>query len=206
MRALVRRPLNAAATCTLALAVAGAAGCAKGAISAEPAALPRHDDMEQPTLVIRRFTAGLSGTHAKNPDVKLAIGHDAEQVDEPVLVVDYPPPTGDEAGRDVWCDAEHDDWSGGQVVSFRAKPDHDVRLSVSFFARNRVVYTTWIDLRGGVWQPVRVRLDLIRPNPYFQRPDANLTAPIDVTEVKGIAFAPHDDVSGRLVITSILLF
>lgn len=76
---------------------------------------------------------------------------------------------------------------------------------MSFFDRNRVVYTTWVDLHGGVWQPVRVVFADLRPNPYFQPPDAETGAPIDVSEIKGIAFAPHSQASGQLLVTKIVL-
>ena len=46
------------------------------------------------------------------------------------------------------------------------------------------------------WGP----LDEIRPNPFFQPPDARTGRPIDVSDVKGIAFAPQDKTSGRLAI------
>jgi len=39
------------------------------------------------------------------------------------------------------------------------------------------------------------------PNPYFQPADARTGGPIDVSDVAGIAFAPHDQISGRLAIT-----
>jgi hypothetical protein len=75
-----------------------------------------------------------------------------------------------------------------------------LRLSVSFLDRNRVAYTTWTELKGGVWQSVRIPFDEMRPNPYFQPPDAKTGSPIDVSDVKGIAFAPHDQTAGRLTI------
>jgi hypothetical protein len=78
-------------------------------------------------------------------------------------------------------------------------------LSVSFLDRNRVAYTTWLELQGGTWQPVRVSFDEIRPNPYFQPPDARTGTRIDVSEVKGIAFAPRDGAAGRLAISTIVL-
>jgi hypothetical protein len=155
---------------------------------------------ENAVLVIQDYKAGLSGVHSANPEVKLSLGQDPELSGQPALVVEYPAPTDDPAGRDVWCDAEHRDWSKARAVAFRIKPEHSVKLSVSFFDRNRVAYTTWVELQGGVWQPVRVAFDQIRPNPYFQRPDAKTGAPIDVSEVNGVAFAPHDQSPGRLLI------
>jgi hypothetical protein len=75
-----------------------------------------------------------------------------------------------------------------------------LRLSVSFFDRNRVVYTSWADLKEGVWQPVRIAFDDLKPNPYFQPPGAKLGGPIDVSDVGWIAFAPQDRTSGRLAV------
>jgi hypothetical protein len=117
-----------------------------------------------------------------------------------VLIVEYPVPTDDPAGRDVQCAAENQDWTAGHAISFQVKPSHSVRLSLSFFDRNRVAYTAWTDLTGGVWQLVRIPFDEIRPNPFFQPSDAKAGAPLDVSEVKGIAFAPHDRSSGRLLV------
>jgi hypothetical protein len=120
-----------------------------------------------------------------------------------VLFVDYPPPSDDPASRDVWCDSENTDWTAGDAISFRIKPAAPLELSVSFLDRNRVAYTSWIELQGGVWQPVEIAFDTVRPNPYFQPPDAKTGLPIDVGEVKGIAFAPHDRAAGHLAIGKI---
>jgi hypothetical protein len=38
----------------------------------------------------------------------------------------------------------------------------------------------------------------MRPNPYFQPPGAKTGAPLDVSAVTFIAFAPQDRTSGRL--------
>jgi hypothetical protein len=37
-------------------------------------------------------------------------------------------------------------------------------------------------------------------HPFFQPPEAKTGSPLDVSEVKGIAFAPHDQTSGTLAI------
>ncbi len=79
--------------------------------------------------------------------------------------------------RQVWCDAENVDWRTGTAISFQIKALNPEKLSVSFFDRNRVVYTTWIELQGGVWQPVRILFNELHPNPYFQPPDAKTGAP-----------------------------
>ena len=151
-------------------------------------------------IVIQDYTDGLAGVRAANPDVHLSVGRDPSAPDDPMLLVEYPAPTGDPAARDVRCAAEHQDWTAGRAISFRIKPDHPVRLSVSFVDRNRVVYTTWTDLQGDVWQVVRIPFGEIRPNPYLQPLDAKAGTPLDVSDVKGIAFAPQDRVSGRLAI------
>ncbi|HTV18863.1 MAG TPA: carbohydrate binding domain-containing protein, partial [Polyangiaceae bacterium] len=136
--------------------------------------------------------------------VELSVGRPAFG-DEPVLLVAYPAPTADPAGRDVWCDAETLDWSKGRAVSFSVEPEHAMKLSVSFFDRNRVVYTTWIQLEAKLWQPVRVAFDAVQPNPYFQPPDAKQGGPIDVSEVQGIAFAPGDPAAGHLAVSQFML-
>jgi hypothetical protein len=150
--------------------------------------------------VIQSFRDGVGAVHAANPDLHLTVGRDPAIPDEPVLFVDYPVPTGDAGGRDVRCDAENRNWSGGRGISFQIRPAHALRLSVSFFDRNRVVYTSWADLKEGVWQPVRIAFDDMKPNPYFQPPDAKLGGPIDVSDVGWIAFAPQDRTSGRLAV------
>jgi len=72
-------------------------------------------------------------------------------------------------------------------------------------ARVDVVYTKWTELQGDVWQTVRVAFEDLRPNPYFQPPDAQAGAPIDVSEVKGVAFAPQDPKSGRLSVSKLIV-
>jgi hypothetical protein len=160
----------------------------------------------QPTspIVIRSYTDGLAGVRAANPNVRLSLDRDAAVPGEPVLIVEYPPPTADPAGRDVQCDAEIRDWSAGRAISFQIKPVHPMRLSVSFLDRNRVVYTAWTDLKGG-WQWVHVRFDEIRPNPYFQPPGAKAGAPLDVSDVTFVAFAPQDKTSGRLALSKFVV-
>jgi hypothetical protein len=180
-------------------------GCARTAPEAADLTLAPAASKEEPVTPIQTYKARLSGVRSRNPDVKLSVGNDPELGEEPVLFVTYPAPTDDPAGRDVWCDAENQDWSGGRAVSFSVKPDHAIKLSVSFFDRNRVVYTKWIELQAAAWQPVRVSFDEVRPNPYFQPPDAKSDAPIDVSEVKGIAFAPQDSKPGRLSISKFVV-
>ena len=117
-----------------------------------------------------------------------------------MLLVEYPAPTGNPAARDVRCDAEDQNWTAGRAISFEVKPANPLRLSVSFLDRNGVAYTAWTNLQGGVWQVVRIPFAEIRPNPYFQPPGAKTGAPLDVSDVKWIAFAPQDQAPGRLAI------
>jgi Carbohydrate binding domain (family 11) len=163
---------------------------------------PKNSTEAPPVIVIQDYREGLAGVRAANTDVHLSIDRDPSIPGERILIVEYPAPTGDPAGRDVQCVAITQDWTTGRAVSFRIKPDQAMRLSFSFFDRNRVVYTTWIDLRPGVWQSIRIPFDMMRPNPFFQPPDAKGGAPIDVSDVKGIAFAPQDNAPGRLAIGS----
>jgi hypothetical protein len=157
-----------------------------------------------PVAIIQDYRDGLSGVRHANPDVRVSVGRDTALPDQPVLVVDYPAPTDDPAGRDVQCDATARDWTGGRAIVFQVKPAHALRLSVSFFDRNGVVYTSWSDLKEG-WQTVRVAFDVIRPNPYFQPPGATLGAPLDVSDVRFIAFAPQDRTAGRLAISGFVV-
>ncbi len=128
-------------------------------------------------VVVQAYTDGLAGVRAANPEVHLRVGRDPTAMSEPVLFVGYPAPTADPAGRDVQCDAANQDWTGGRAVSFDVKPAQPLRLSVSFLDRNRVVYTAWTELKGGVWQRVRIPFDEIRPNPYFSFPTLSAARP-----------------------------
>ena len=165
-----------------------------------PSAVGRGRADDKPVTVIHAFAQGLAGVRAANPDVHLSVGRDPSFSDEPVLVVEYPAPGNDPAGRDVRCDAEHHDWSVGRAIAFQIKPSHALRLSVSFIDRNGVVYTSWVELQAGTWQRVRLAFDEMRPNPYFQPPSAKRGAPIDVSDVAFIAFAPQDRSTGSLSI------
>jgi len=174
------------------LALALAAGCAS--------AVTAFAGEKSSAIVIQSYERGLSAIRAANPAVKLSLGRDPSLPDGLVLSIDYPAPSGNPAGRDIWCDAENADWTRGHAISFQVKPDHAMRLSVSFQDRNRVAYTSWNELKGGVWQTVRIPFDQIQPNPYFQPPGANKGAPIDVSKVTSIGFAPQDPAAGRLAI------
>jgi hypothetical protein len=152
------------------------------------------------SIIVQDFSDELTGIRAANPEVHLRIDRDRSVSGERVLLVDYPGPTNDPAGRDVQCAARNQNWTGGRAITFQVKPEHAIRLSVSFVDRNGVVYSARVDLQGAVWQPVRIRFDEIRPNPFFQPPGAKTGAPLDVSDVKFIAFAPQDKTSGQLAI------
>jgi Carbohydrate binding domain (family 11) len=169
------------------------------ALRPQTAAAPGGGDAT-PATVIRAYGETLGGVCTAPPGVRLSVGRDSSLPDERVLIVEYPPPTKDPAGRDVQCAADNRDWTAGGAISFQINPEHAMRLSVSFLDRNRVAYTAWTELKGPGWQVVRIPLHEIRPNPFFQPPDANRGAPIDVSDVKFIAFAPQDPLSGRLTI------
>src|SRR5262249_27116726 len=126
----------------------------------------------KPVIVIQAYKDGLEGVRAANPDVHLSLGRDPSVSEDRVLVVEYPVPNKDPAGRDIQCAAEHQDWTSGRAISFQIKPTHQVKLSLSFIDRNRVAYIAWRELKGGVWQRVRIPFDEIRPNPFFQPPHA----------------------------------
>jgi len=134
-------------TSALLLLLAGSVGCSSPVRQPTQPSAFRAQSEEKLVQVIKGFAAGLAGVRAGNPAVKVSVGRDPA-VEESVLLVDYPRPTGDAAGRDVWCDAELRDWSEARALAFRVKPAHAVKLSVSFFDRNGVAYTTWVELRG----------------------------------------------------------
>jgi hypothetical protein len=150
--------------------------------------------------VIRSFDDRLAIACSANPDVKLRVVHYGALPEGAVLLVEYPAVSGNPAARDVWCDTERTDWSAGRALGFQVNPTRDMRLSVSFMDRNRVAYTSWTTLEGHSWQKVRIPFDAIRPNPYFQPPDAKIGAPLDVSEVRRIGFAPQDPEAGYLSI------
>jgi len=158
----------------------------------------------QPALVIHAFNRGLDGVVAASPSVRLSVTRDAS-IGQEVLLVEYREPTSDPAGRDVRCVVENQNWTAGKAIAFQVKADHPLRLSLSFIDRNGVAYTAWKDLKGSEWQAVRIPIDEIRPNPYFQPPGARTGAPIDVSEVKMIAFAPQDKAAGRLQISAMFV-
>jgi hypothetical protein len=158
----------------------------------------------QPALVIHSFNGGLDGVAAASPAMRLSVTRDAS-IGQQVLLVEYPAPTADPAGRDVRCAVENQNWTAGKAIAFVVKPDRSLRMSVSFIDRNGVVYTAWKELDGGEWQPVRIPFDKIQPNPYFQPPGAQTGAPIDVSEVRMIAFAPQDKAAGRLQISALFV-
>jgi hypothetical protein len=154
--------------------------------------------------VIQAYEHGTSAVRSANPDIELTIVRDAE-LDEPVLSVAYPESTGNPAGRDVWCDAEDRNWTEGRAISFKVRSDQALRLSVSFMDGNRVAYTHWLDVTGGAWQTMEIPFSDIKPNPYFQPPGADRTAPLDVSNVARLGFAPQTPGAGHLTIGPLLI-
>ena len=65
--------------------------------------------------------------------------------------------------------------------------------------------TSWTDLPGSGWHTVRVVFDSIRPNPYFQPPQARKGSKLDVREMSSLGLAPQDKAAGRLWIRKLLL-
>jgi hypothetical protein len=166
---------------------------------------PAPFDAPGSTLVIHSFASGLSTVRAASAAVGLSIRRDPAVSDEAVLEVDYPAASPDPAARDVWCDVESRDWTRGSVIRFGIKPDRAIPISVSFLDGNRVAYTAFVSLQAGVWQTVRIPLDSIEPNPYFQPPGADLDARLDVRDVARIGLAPQDPEAGRFSLTDIVL-
>ena len=185
----------------LALSTIFAAGCVSRNAQTRDALRPQSGAL----IVVHSYDSGLVGIHTANSAIKLHVGRDAEQFQESVLFVEYPAPSADPAGRDIQLAAESTDWSTGKAIAFRVKPERAIRLSISFIDRNHVVYTAWTNLQSNQWQPVRIALDAIRPNPYFQPPDATPDRPIDVSDVRAIAFAPQDPLAGSLAISAIVI-
>src|SRR5262245_52904204 len=68
---------------------------------------------ERAAIVIQSFEAGLTAVRAANAGVKLSIVHDDAMPSGAALVVEYPLPTQNPGGRDVWCEAEAKDWTAG---------------------------------------------------------------------------------------------
>jgi hypothetical protein len=147
----------------------------------------------------------LPGVHAANRDIKLSLAPDPTDRDRSILAVDYPAPTADPAGRDIWLDSETADWTPARTIEFRVKSDSAMRLSISFVDRNGVAYTSWTDIEAGDWRAVRIPFSEIRPNPYFQPPGAKLGASMDISNVARLGFAPQTRSIGRLAISRILL-
>jgi hypothetical protein len=138
--------------------------------SQQQGVLPIDDSGGQAVIVVHSFTDGLAGVRVANADVRLSVGRDPSISDEPVLVVEYPGPTREPAGRDVQCAAENTNWTAGRALSFQVKPDQAVRLSVSFRDRNHVAYTAWTELTGGVWHASRFRSTRSAPIRSFNLP------------------------------------
>ena len=165
--------------------------------------MPTSDD--ESAIVVHDYRHGLDGVRAVMGAVRLSLRGDSSHIGDSLLVVEYSPPTSDPAARDVRVDAAATDWTASHALSFRILPASAVRLSVSFLDRNRVAYTSWIQLDPDRWQTIRIPFDSLRPNPYFQPPDAKPGEPLDVSRVTEIAFAPQSSDSGHFVISRIVV-
>src|SRR5262245_27081059 len=82
-------------TCCFVMAIS-AASCVS-----HPPAASRSSSNAQHSPIVHDFTTGLQGIRTGGPAVKLQIS----AVDEPILVVDYPPRSSNPAARDVQLDA-----------------------------------------------------------------------------------------------------
>lgn len=147
-------------------------------------------------IVVRSFDEAVGTVCRAHQTTKLSVARYGALPEGAVLIVEYPAASGNPAARDIWCETERADWSAGHAIAFQVNAEHDMRLSVSFVDRNGVAYTSWAELSAHAWQRVRLPFDRIRPNPYFQPPDAKTGAPIDVSEVTRIGFAPQDPGAG----------
>jgi Carbohydrate binding domain (family 11) len=175
------------------------------AIAATSCLKSRETTEARPAVVIQAYERGLAAVQTRNPQIKLSIEIDPTLPGQRALFVDYPAPDGNPASRDVWCDAERRDWTSRSAISFQVRPDRALQMSISFLDRNRVAYTSWANLKAAEWSTVRIAFDQIRPNPYFQPPGAKTGAPIDVSDVTSIGFAPQDQTAGRLAISRFVL-
>jgi hypothetical protein len=95
-------------------------------------------EAKQAVVVLQDVAAGMSRVHARNPAMKLRIDDNPAIPNERMLVVDYPAPSDDPAGRDVWLDVDQRNWTRGRAIMFQAKPDRPTRLSISFADRNQI--------------------------------------------------------------------
>lgn len=182
----------------------GSTGCSR-AHTREPESAPARSGADDATsIVIHDFDNGLTGVRAR-PEVKLRVDRESAGGREPVLLIDYPARSSDPAGRDVYFDAAHRDWTTASAIQLRVKSSHATRVSVSFLDRNHVAYTAWIEISSPAWQSIRIPFSAIRPNPYFQPPDAKRGAPLDVSDVGGFGLAPQDSVSGQIAVSRIIV-
>jgi len=156
-------------------------------------------------IVIHAYRNDLAGIRANDPGMKLQVGLHSALPGEKVLFVDYPSAGNDPAGRDIHLEAEQRDWSGASAIAFQIRSPQPVRVSVSFVDRNQVAYTTWVNALGDSWHLISLPFRDLRPNPYFQPPGAKTGAPLDISDVSGISFAPQDSAAGRFAISQFVL-
>ena len=189
----------------IAIGVAASVGCGGPATRRAPVpAAPLGVDGST-VAVLQDFSRELARVHARNPAVSLRFVRDPALPGEVVLIVEYPRASDDPAARDISCDVDQRNWTSGRAIRFQARSTHPTRLSVSFFDRNHVVYTARADLPDAAWHVIDIAFDQIRPNPYFQPPDAKTGNAIDVSDVPFIAFAPQSPDAGQLEVRKIVL-
>jgi hypothetical protein len=157
-----------------------------------------------PFQVARSHLRGLAGVRTGTA-VTLSLAEDPASHGERVLAVEYLAAQGP-ADRDTWCEVDVRDWSGAVAFGLWVRSDRPLHMSFSFFDGNNVAYTGWADVGAGAWEAVRVSLATIRPNPYFQRPDAKLGAPPDLRDIAAVAFAPQVPGSGRFLVGDVVLW
>jgi hypothetical protein len=185
----------------LILLAASAAACRAAAPPGGGVAVVGPGAQREQRVLVRSHAGGLRGVRVGS-NATVALSRDPEAGGDPVLAVSYGA-QGDPADRDVWCDTDVRDWSGARALVFRVRSDEPLHLAVSFFDANGVGYTAWADTSGGgAWEEIRVPLDTIQPNPYFQPPTAKLGAPLDLHDVRSLGFAPQVPDPGRFVVAA----
>lgn len=158
----------------------------------------------EPLQVVRSHLRGLGGVRSGKA-VTLSLAEDPTSHGDRLLAVEYLAAQGP-ADRDTWCDVDVRDWSGAAAFGLRVLSEQPLHMSLSFFDGNNVAYTAWADVRAGAWEDVRVSLETIRPNPYFQRPDAKLGGPPDLRDIAALAFAPQVPGPGRFLVGDLVLW
>jgi hypothetical protein len=115
--------------------------------------------------------------------------------------------SGDEqrADLDVWGTPLISDWTAGNALTLRIKPDAAMSLSVSFMDGNHAGYTQKTELLvAGQWQTVRLPFDKFWFNPFGPPGDVK-GAPLDRRNVTAFGFAPQGCTNGHFLIDDFAL-